>query len=377
MATPCSAQILSEALFLVNYTAKWDAAEARMVDLSKSIAEARAGVDQSWAAEQQPDGGYWGPCLRYWFGRVDATISGINLLQASGAGPKFRITFLENVTAPPDARGIIDYYESVLTTDIAGAVEPINHREELGAVTGAFHQLAFKGYLRDWLKTHDAGFTLDDAWVAAYTAFVDSPRFRDLGSGMWGERYVNGTSLVLAPDLSLTYHAVTYRKGHVPLLTETLHTVRVMRPHRYPYGWLTAFGHLVNHNTMDIAKIVRDGYKLGAVPAAEQMLWTGQFAEMLEFALSDPLSVAPGTHCFVFNPFYDSLGSAYYFGVAALAAIDYFSPAGSVFWNATASFPRNATVCCEITHCLEKSGAKDADSIAAAQVLQSVCPTCE
>ena len=243
----CSQQIFEEALWGVNYTCNAGWTASRVADLAVSLLD----DDQAWAAEQQQKGGFWGPCYKTWFNRVAMLIDSVGQLQSKQAPPRFPITFMRNLT---DAEQLRSYYTDVGTTDVLYAWRngakgdlcdvdltqstfatppPINRREELGAVTGTMHQLVWKSYLVDWVNSFDVGFKITPDFVAAYTDFfLDDMQNR--ASGMWGERFVNTTrqedaparigtlppcappALICPPDMSITYHTVSYRKGHVP-----------------------------------------------------------------------------------------------------------------------------------------------------------------
>lgn len=373
----CSQQIYSEAKWAVNYTADFGFARSRMDDLGASLANS----SQGWAEEQQPEGGYWGPCYHKWFNRVGAMIDAVGALQAADRAPDYPITFVHNLTEPEGAAGIIAYYRSVLHTDLANASAPaVNHREELGAVTGTFHQLAWKSAYREWMARHEVGFNFSDAWVAAYTAFVDSDEMQDPATGMWGEVFANGSApAVRAPDVSMTFHTVHYRDGKTPHLAQTMRTLRAIKTHRYAYGWLTAFGHLNSHNSYDIATCLKYAVEQGAVAGAELDAWADECEEMVEFAVSSPVSVNRTTGCFQPNAFYTSLSGAYYFGASALVRLGYFGQAAP-FWappgRPAPSWPGNQTTCCTLTRCLERTGLQDNTAVAAFERLASGCPAC-
>ena len=74
----CSQQIFEEALWGVNYTCNAGWTASRVADLAVSLLD----DDQAWAAEQQQEGGFWGPCYKTWFNRVAMLIDSVGQLQS-------------------------------------------------------------------------------------------------------------------------------------------------------------------------------------------------------------------------------------------------------------------------------------------------------
>ena len=390
----CSQQIYEDAKYLINYTCSFDYASHRLDDLKISLHD----KNQSWAGDQQMDGS-WGPCYDFWFNKVGYMITPLGKLMEDDEPPKYPLRFVYNISQSwPRMR---DYFNTILGTDILNeALPPVNNRQELGGQTGVWHQLVFKSYFRDYISKYSEqiGFNITDDFAAQYTEYfigVGSVA-QDRATGMWGERFVNRTEptvdlrpveldctleeIVCGPDLSMTFHTISYNKGHTPYLDRSLYTIRNMREQRYPYGWLTAEGDLNNHNSYDIAKILMYGYQEAAIELGddESILWQFQCEDMLNFAINNTLSMDEN-HCFVMNPFYTSLSDAYYFGAQALTTFQYFAPSpADLFWDVqkNVSYPLNQTVCCDATKCLEDSGISLAESESAFQALQNGCPQC-
>jgi len=391
----CSQQIYEDAKYLINYTCSFDYAYRRLADLESSLSD----KNQSWARDQQTDGS-WGPCYDFWFNKVGYMIGPLGQLMEADKPPKYPLRFVYNISQ--SWYRMRDYWNSILTTDILNeALPPVNNREELGGQTGTWHQLVFKSYYREYISKYsqEIGFNITDEFASYYSDYFigEESVAQDTKTGMWGERFVNRTAIVFespsvqplscfteeivcGSDLSMTFHTVSYNRGHTPYLDRTLYTVRNMRDNRYPYGWLTAEGDLNNHNSYDVAKILMYGYEENAIELGdnESILWQYQCEDMLNFAVNNSISMDEN-HCFVMNSFYTSLSDAYYFGAQALSTLQYFasSPA-DLFWDVekNVSYPANQTVCCDVTNCLENTGIPLTESMAAFEVLQGGCPQC-
>ena len=399
----CSQQIYEDAKYLINYTCSFDYASSRLNDMERSFND----KNQSWALEQLKDGS-WGPCYDFWFNKVGYMIIPLGQLLGEDKPPKYPLRFVYNITQ--SWSHMREYWDSILITDILNEENnPINNRQELGGQTGTWHQLIFKSYYRDYISKYanEIGFNITEAFATQYTEYFigNHSVAQDHSTGMWGERFVNRTHtqvlaqtqskpsgvasmrmscaleyIVCGSDLSMTFHTVSYNKGHVPNLDLTLYTIRTMRENRYPYGWLTADGELNNHNSYDIAKILMYGYQQNALVLGDQEsnLWQIQCEDLLNFAINNTISMDEN-HCFVMNSFYTSLYDAYYFGAQALNTFQYFAPTTTdLFWdvNQNISYPSNQTVCCDTTKCLESTGIPLAQSEAAFEALQVGCPQC-
>ena len=407
----CSQQIYEDAKYLINYTCSFDYAARRLDDLQASMGD----KDQAWALEQQSDGS-WGPCYDFWFNKVGYMIVPLGDLLERDEPPDYPLHFVFNISRSwPRMK---QYWNSILVTDILNeALPPVNNREELGGQTGTWHQLVFKSYYREYISKYakELGFNITDDFAKQYTEYFigDNSVAQDKSTGMWGERFINRAAsaetpvpipvsgieqeteglelgfeymsclspgVVCGPDLSMTFHTVSYNKGHTPNLDRTLYTIRNMREKRYPYGWLTADGDLNNHNSYDIAKILMYGYQEGAIVLGddESILWQYQCEDMLNFAVNSSISMDED-HCFVMNSFYTSLADAYYFGAQALVTFQYFGTSpDDLFWDMArnVSYPSNQTVCCDATRCLVESGIPLAQSEAAFESLQNGCSQC-
>jgi hypothetical protein len=98
-----------------------------------------------------------------------------------------------------------------------------------------------------------------------------------------------------------------------------------MKELEYPYGLLED-GRMVNHHNYDAAVLFRYGWR-HAEPAQKEEI-RSQVSRMLDYCLGE--SLAPDGSFSTYAE--DSLGAAFYFGVALLESVGYFSKHNR-FWT--------------------------------------------
>lgn len=319
-----SQQLYIYAKWLARYTAYWPRLDELVARLENSFEE----VDQSYVARQSPVDGSWGWQYTEFHHKFDATIVRLHELVAEKTAPKYPLHFLEPVSTIPKMRA---YLEDLLISDIAATGR--NKRDELGAVLCCLAQLCFKPRLRNFARQNVRGIELDDAYIKAFTDFLDD--IQNPETGYWGPWYASDGTTHRFDDLSYTFHIVSYRKGDVRQWPNIIQTTLDRRDAEYPSGWRSR-GKFNNHNNYDVAKIFRFGWS--HMTRAQQGFASRELAGMLDWCLNQSMH-ADGS--FVFDEmFYNSLESCYYFGVSFLDEVGYFRPQKRFWTNQT--FPEAA-----------------------------------
>lgn len=311
-----SQQLYIYAKWLARYTAYWP----RLDDLVARLERSFADVDQSYIARQSAVDGSWGWQYTEFHHKFDATIVRLHELAAEKRAPRYPLHFLEPVSTIPKMRA---YLENLLVSDIAATGR--NQRDELGSVLCCLAQLCFKPRLRKFARENVRGIELDDAYIKAFTDFLDD--IQNPETGYWGPWYSSDGNIHRFDDLSYTFHIVSYRKGDVRQWPNIIRTTLERRDAEYPLGWRSR-GAFNNHNNYDVAKIFRHGWT--HMTNSQQAFAASQMDRMLDWCLNH--SMRPDGS-FVFDElFYNSLESCHYFGVSFLDEVGYFRPRKR-FWT--------------------------------------------
>lgn len=306
----CSTQILGEARDLMNYTNNAAAVRARLDDLRASLGQ----PNQDYAYEQSAEDGTWGGCYKAWYLRLDASVDPMKELVEAGKRPAYPLRFFEPVSTPEKLRR---YLESLLISDVKAT--GIDNRKELNYAITSLAQILFKpkvaALLPDGTPVSELAATLQD--------FLDR-RAQNPETGFWGAWYMIDGELKKTNDLSITFHAISYRADDPPHMRELAETLFAMRTSRYPYGWRDE-GKQNNHHAYDVARLLRRTWPY--MTAEQQARATAELTVMVARSLS--ISLRADGH-FDDEP-YTSPAEAYYFGVSFLDEVGYFRPSRR-FW---------------------------------------------
>jgi hypothetical protein len=314
-----SQQLYIYAKWLARYTAYWPRLDDLVARLEHSFAE----TDQSYVARQSAIDGSWGWQYTEFHHKFDATIVRLHELAAEKRAPRYPLAFLEPVSTIPKMRA---YLEDLLVSDIAATGR--NKRDELGSVLCCLAQLCFKPRLRSFAREHVRGIDLDDAYIRAFTEFLDD--IQNPATGYWGPWYASDGKTHRFDDLSYTFHIVSYRKGDVRQWPNIIRATLERRNDEYPLGWRSR-GEFNNHNNYDVAKIFRHGW--AHMTDTQRSFASAKLDEMLSWCLGQSMR---GDGSFVFDKqFYNSLESCHYFGVSFLDEVGYFRPRKRFWTNAT------------------------------------------
>lgn len=354
-----SDQLMIECKYRLMYTADWNGLETAIEKFRESL-ENR---DQDWAAQQVASDGSWGPCYDQWFLKVDAMIDAVNTLADEGKQPQYPLDLLAPIG---DVAGLIAWLENHKVSRIYR--DGLDRRDALGAVTAALSQMCFKSEIRDYFRQYVKGFDLSDDYIAAYKKWLDD--WQDQDTGYWGGWFAcdNGETLP-SPDLSLTFHNISYQHGKVGLWPQIFATTLAIRDQAYPFGWQHN-GDYNNHNNYDVTKIFAEGWD-NVTPVLQ-----GQARDDLSLVLNWCLTksmMADGG--FIDDPtFYNSVGAAYYYGVSFLDEAGYFE-ASKRFWTEQ-DFPDGPALCCKIQKNMRARHLDDDEAMAAMEKLVAACGDC-
>lgn len=352
----CSEQIYIEAKWLMQYTADFKRFGEWLTKLDTSFKK----HDQPGADVQDPKTGAFGLCYSEWFLHMDAMITAVNDMYDNGTTPEYPFLFMAPIETP---ELISKTLTPLITSNIAK--NGVDNRDAIGAITGAMSQLVYKSYLRKFVQKNVKGFELTPEYIAAYTEFLDN--WQDPETGFWGGWYESGGKLYKSPDLSLTFHTVSYRKGKVNMIDQLVETLFAIKEKTYPFGWLWD-GHFNNHNNYDVVKM----FKLlwDDMTPNQQNRASLDMEEMISWCLR--VSLQPDGSFKPYPKFYNSLGAAFYYGVAFLNIVGYFGPEPP-FWREN-TFPEGQDTCRRIRERLTQLGLDDPSAQAAMQILDQDCP---
>lgn len=356
----CSRHIRIEAKWYQEETADFDGFEDAIERLYGSLNNHDQPQDIAW---QDPANGAFGCGYTRFHLQCDAMIEAVYDLYNDGQSrpPQYPLEFLAPIATPEKLKA---YLTPLRSSDIAST--GLNHRDQIGAITGSMSQLVYKSYLRDYVRGNVKGFDLSDEYIAAYTTFIDE--WQDPATGFWGEWFTFDGKLHKTPDLSLTYHTVKYRKGKIQHWDALIDTLFAIKDCEYPFGWKVN-GNFNNHNSMDVVKIFKLGWD--KMSAQQKGHAREDMHEMLDWCLNDSLE-PDGS--FRFFPFYNSWGDAFYYGVAFLDAVGYLNP-DNRFWT-DEPFPGWQDTGCRIKKKLRSLGLNNRRAQAAMDILNKDVPDC-
>jgi hypothetical protein len=358
----CSTEIHLEAEWLLRYTALWDRLSQRLDDLAESLDHR----DQAFATRQSPDDGLWGVCYEKPFFKVEATVLGLIQLEAVGQKPRYAVRLPEPYDHPLETFARVS---EMLVSDIAR--DGVDNRGQLGNLGTVAALQYLKAYMQGYLDEVGGLPRNEGGWGARaglYTRLFESflDLWQDPVTGYWGPLYRHEGRLYRVPDLSDTFHIISYRKGRIEHWPEVVRTTLAIEDQPYPFGWMHD-GSFVNHNNYDVAKIMKLGW--AHMSAAERQLAAQKIREMLRWTLSSSLR-ADGSFATV-PAFFSSMGADFYFGVAFLKTIGFWDKSER-FWTDQA-FPQAAEVCERVKTKLTAMSLKSLDSETALAQLAASC----
>lgn len=307
----CSTQILSETRDLINYTNSDTAVRGRLDDLRASLEHSA----QDHAFQQSAEDGSFGGCFKAWYLRMHASVDPLKELVAAGKKPQYPLAFMGPVDTPEKLRAKM---EGLLISDVHK--NGIDNRKELNLTITGLAQLLFIPSLAALLPPTVPAKEL----AAALLDFLDN-RAQNPETGFWGAWYMIDGELKKTNDLSITFHAISYRPNDPPHMRELADTLFATRTQRYPYGWRDQ-GTQNNHHAYDVARLLRRSWP--HMTAEQKARSAAELTIMVARSLNVSI-LADGT--FDTAP-YDSAPEAYYFGVSFLDEVGFFRTSRR-FWT--------------------------------------------
>jgi hypothetical protein len=266
------------------------------------------------------------------------------------------------------AKKLLTRLQDLLVSDIAST--GVDNRGEFASLVSSFAQGAFKPQLRDILVG-----SIDLLSSSQLDSMGDAFRFflrgaQDPTTGYWGAWYIVNGKIHKTPDLSMTFHIITYTKGEVEHWSQIIQTTWAIESDPYPYGWRHN-GRFNNHNLYDVAKIYKFGWPFLSDKERERVAQQIEF--MLDWSLKNTLRP---DNTFIYDPtFSDSLADEYYFGVSFLDAVGYWRQSER-FWTNTPVAQEGAAQCCPLKNKMKELGLIGWAADGALKKLEDNCGQC-
>jgi hypothetical protein len=353
----CSQQLYDDAEWLIEYTAHWARADAALDRLERSLGE-----PEQAAADGQGTDGSWGGCRGEWIFRLDRTVDAFNAM-APAPPPRLErpLAFLERISTTADIGHLLmsRAISAIAATGIYG-------REEQSSLDESLPQLLFKPRLTAIARDNGAGFVTPD-YVERYTRLVDA--MQDPLTGFWGPVLLADGERLSMPDLSMTFHIVSYRRGCVALWPRILDTLLAMKPTDYPYGWRSD-GRVTAHNAYDVVRLLALGW--GHANARQRETARADIGTMLRDVLDNAVQPDGSVR---FDPaYYETEAAAYYFAVAFLDEAGFWRPTKRFWTSDHAVDPAAADLCLAMKERVRRLRGESALGLGALQRLAANCP---
>jgi hypothetical protein len=346
--THCTRQVFLEAKWYLYYTAHFDKTAERIDALRAMLKQPKDPHDGS----QLESDGSFGCCSTLWFKKLDVTTDKLITMAQAWKEPKYPVKLLEEINSPEK---LTAYLDSILISDVSktGRDHRYEHNSSLSSLTryiywkGTWEELPIKFKLHPKLYE-----TLID---------IEDNKLQDPETGYWGAWYrTRDGKIVKTADLSHTFHIVHFRHGQVERWPQIIATTLAIKDREYPTGWLED-GKMTNHHNYDVALLLHLGFEHGTAEQKKQI--AAEVQRMLDFCLKETL-LADGSFK---TDDEDTLGAAFYFGVAFLHQVGYFSKVNR-FWTER-DFPEASATNDRITARIRALNLDDPESLFALRLL--------
>jgi hypothetical protein len=317
----CAHGIYNELLWLISSTADFKRMDERLNDLKVALA----------STEPRSTSGDNSDCLSEWFFRLDWTY---DHLQSDQPIPT---ELIEKINSPDK---LTAYLTSVSASDI-----PLTGRDNW-----LEFNLSMADLLRWLLRDRPDDKAFDPALKQTFRDLIF--RFQDPQTGCWGQRYSIDGQQQFVPDLSTTFHIVSYLEGKVPYLDRIAMTTLATKDLDSPVSWLYK-GQQYNHNCMDVVEIFN--WEWPAASAEQRQAMAAGIHEMLRRCLAESLQ-SDGSFKHIEAD--QSIEEATYFGASFLSRIGFFSKSKR-FWT-DQDFPEAEGIRLKIIDFIEKHHASGA-----------------
>lgn len=318
----CASQIYQELLWLISSSADFKRMNQRLDDLESDLVSSATNEPVSETSGELD-------CYAAWWERLDWTYEHLKNSDLIPQDIMDRINTPQKLTA---------YLTPLSVSDISR--------------TGWDNWLQFNMSLADLIRwiVRDRPNDFSPQMKGALMNLV--LRFQDPETGFWGQRYVINGHEQFVPDLSTTFHIVTYLKGEVPHLDKIVATTLATKDMESPVGWLYK-GQNYNHNNMDVVYLFKWGWPHAT--AEQKKTMTSGIQDMLNRCLAESLQ-PDGS--FKYLSADQSIEEATYFGAGFLSYIGYFDKSKR-FWT-DQDFPQAEEVRQRIIGFVEKHQASGA-----------------
>ena len=290
----CANQIYVELLWLISSTADFKRMNERLEDMELMLASATNAVSNSDSAPE---------CVSEWWEHFDWAYGHVK----------------RDEPIPPDILDKINSPEKLTAYLTPLSISDISR-------TGRDNWWQFNMSMADLIRwvIRDRPNDFDPRLKKTLMALVF--RLQDPETGYWGQRYVINGRKQFVPDLSTTFHIVSYLNGKVPHLDKIVATTLGTKDLNSPVGWLWK-GQNYDHNNMDVLFLLRFGWPVAS--AEQKKAIAAGIQSMLNRCLTETLQ-PDGS--FKISEGDVSIEEATYFGVDFLYNAGYFNKSKR-FWT--------------------------------------------
>lgn len=225
----CAKQVYAEILWLVSSTADFKRMNQRLDDLERDLASSVTNEPVCNTSDELD-------CYAAWWERLDWSYG--HLKKGEPIPPEI----LDRINSP---KKLAAYLTPLSVSDISR--------------TGRDNWLQFNMSLADLIRWIVRDRPSDFNSQMKRTLMNLVLRFQDPETGYWGQRYVINGRKEFIPDLSTTFHIVTYLQGKVPHLDRIVATTLATKDLDSPVGWLWK-GQNYNHNNYDVVWLFKWGW---------------------------------------------------------------------------------------------------------------------
>jgi hypothetical protein len=305
-------RILIETYWYLTCTADFKRIDQRLSDL-KEYLDSTAGTPVAGPADSgeivRP------PYSTIWYCQLEAAYNQMKLDKSF----QFPNELLDRINSPEK---LTAYFKSVCVSDIAH--DGIDQEEQQNEPLADLIRLI----LRDDAR----GYSFDPK-LKATIVDLTLHQLRDPVTGFWGERYIVDGKPLFVPDLSTTFHVVSFVRGEdieISDMDKVIATTLAVKDRNTPVGW-TFFGRQYNHNCVDVITLFQWGWPHAS--AEQKKAMAREIPAMIHRCLTESLQ-PDGS--FKHLPIDSSIEEAEHFGADFLARAGYFDPAER-FWSDSAS----------------------------------------
>lgn len=284
-------QIYDELEWIYGKTRDYPRVRERIGALTTALNDPRCFDAQD---EESPEDGTWGKWHTEWVFKLNASYDHIAGPARGIAPSKYPPRFLDRINSP---ERLTAHLNQLLTSEYGKR----QNRWELNETLSHLARLILPGYPANYAYHPGLKSALMD-WIMNVG--------RDPATGYWGERYVRNGQVTFRPDISITFHLVSYLNGEVPDWPKIIDTTFAIKG--VPYGWQTS-----NHDHVDVVELFRLGW-IHASPA-QQAAMRKEIQSLLDWCLRE--SLRPDGS---FTVDQESVETSEYFGVSFLARLGYF-----------------------------------------------------